>query len=47
MSKTKQNTPMTTEAAARIHSTQAKKGDGQVTKDSFTTRVQRTVAKKK
>ena len=47
MSKSKQSTPMTTEAAARIHSSQAKQGGGQVTKDSFTARVQRTVAKKK
>jgi hypothetical protein len=47
MSRPKQNTPMTTEAAARIHSTQAKQGGGQVTNNSFTARVQRTVANKK
>jgi hypothetical protein len=47
MSKSKQSTPMTTEAASRIHSTQAKQAGGQVAKNSFTTRVQRTVAKKK
>ena len=42
---TKSKTPMTPEAAARIHSREAKKGDGKVEKDSFTSRVQRTVAK--
>jgi len=47
MSKSKQSTPMTTEAASRIHSTQAKQTGGQVAKNSFTARVQRTVAKKK
>lgn len=35
---------MTPKAQARIHSAEAKKGDGGVSKDSFTARVQRSVA---
>ncbi|WP_221248493.1 hypothetical protein [Desulfuromonas versatilis] len=38
-------TPMTPEAAARIQSTQAKKGGGKVLKGSFTARVQKAATK--
>lgn len=37
-------TPMTPEAAARIHSAEAIKNGGKVSTDSFTSRVQKTVA---
>lgn len=42
MSKSKN--PMTPEAQARIHSVEAQKNGGSVSKDSFTARAQRTVA---
>lgn len=35
--------PMTPDAQRRIHSAEAKKGDGGVQKDSFPARAQRTV----
>lgn len=37
----KNKTPMTTEAAARIQANQAKQNGGQVSKDSFAARAQR------
>lgn len=40
-------TPMTPEAAARIHSQEAIKNGGKVSTDSFTSRVQRAVAEVK
>ncbi|WP_177410687.1 hypothetical protein [Pseudomonas sp. QC2] len=40
-------TPMTPEAAARIHSAEAIKDNGKVSTDSFTSRVQKTVAEVK
>ncbi len=43
MSKNKK--PMTLEAQVRIHSVEAQKNGGGVSKDSFTSRVQSTVAK--
>ena len=42
MSKNKK--PMTLEAQVRIHSVEAQKNGGGVSKDSFTARTQRTVA---
>ena len=38
-------TPMTTDAAARIQSSEAKKNDGKVEKGSFPARAQRGAAK--
>lgn len=38
------STPMTSAALSRIHSSEAKSGGGQVSKRSFTSRVQRTLA---
>lgn len=38
-------TPMTSEAAARIHSAEAIKSGGKVSTDSFTSRVQKAVTK--
>lgn len=40
----KNKTPMTPEAAARIHGNQAKQNSGQVSKDSFAARAQRAAA---
>jgi hypothetical protein len=40
-------TPMTPEAAARIHSAEAIKSGGKVSTDSFTSRAQKTVAELK
>lgn len=40
-------TPMTPEAAARIHSAEAIKHGGKVSADSFTSRAQKTVAEVK
>lgn len=40
----KDKAPMTSEAAARIHSNQAKQNRGQVSKDSFAARAQRAAA---
>lgn len=37
-------TPMTPSAAARIHSAQARAGNGQVTSSSFAARAQRAAA---
>lgn len=45
--KTTSPTPMTTEAAARIHSSEAKGNGGQVSKDSFTARATRAAEKNK
>lgn len=36
--------PMTTEAASRIHSAEARSNGGGVSKDSFTARAQKSVA---
>ncbi len=36
--------PMTTDAVSRIHSAEARDNGGEVRKDSFTARAQRTVA---
>jgi hypothetical protein len=44
-SKSKQPTPMTPTAAARIQSSQAKASGGQVTKGSFAARAQSSAAK--
>lgn len=38
--------PMTSEAARRIQSETAKRGDGTVSKDSFAARATRTAAKR-
>lgn len=46
-SKTTAHTPMTTEAAARIHSNEAKGNGGQVSKDSVTARATRAAEKNK
>lgn len=43
-SASKARTPMTQSAVARIHSAEARTGNGQVSADSFTARAQRTVA---
>lgn len=40
-------TPMTPEAAARIHSAEAIKNGGKVSTDSFTSRAQKAVAEVK
>ncbi|MBU2115942.1 MAG: hypothetical protein KKE94_19435 [Gammaproteobacteria bacterium] len=42
---TQSKTPMTSEAAARIQSTQAKQNGGSVAKGSFTARAQSSAAK--
>ena len=41
----KKKTPMTTDAAARIQSSEAKKNDGKVEKGSFPATAQRAAAK--
>jgi hypothetical protein len=41
----RKSTPMTKEALSRIHSTEAKKNGGNVPKNSFTSRVQRIIAR--
>lgn len=46
-SKTTPHTPMTTDAVARIHSSEAKGNGGQVSKDSFTARATRAAEKNK
>jgi hypothetical protein len=43
--KSSAKTPMTIEAAARIHSKEAKMGGGTVSKDSFTARSDRAAAR--
>lgn len=43
---TQAKSPMTPEAIARIHSSEAKQNGGSVAKGSFTARAQRSVAKK-
>jgi hypothetical protein len=47
MSKAKKSTPMTAKAVSRIQSSEAKQNVGQVSKEGFTARAQRTVANKK
>ncbi|WP_422474579.1 hypothetical protein [Endozoicomonas sp. ALB032] len=45
MANSKQKTPMTSEAAARIQSSEAKANGGGVSKDSFSSRAQRAATR--